>query len=137
MTVQNSEPPILLFDGECALCSGWVRFILSREKRPEIHFAAAQGATGQVLLRQLGLSLTDWESNFLVEEGVVHFKSDAALAVAGHLGGAWPLARGLKIVPRFIRDWVYNLVARNRYAWFGRIPYCAAPGLADPERFRT
>ena len=135
MTLPAHDTPILLFDGECALCSGWVRFVLKRERASVIRFAAAQGEAGQKLLGPLGLPHTDWDSHFLIEDGKIHFKSDAEIAVAAHLGGAWPYARVLRAVPRPVRDWIYDRIARNRYTWFGRIPYCAAPGGGDPSRF--
>ena len=128
-------PPILLFDGECVLCSGFVRFVIARERVPVFRFAAVQSVTGQAILRHFGLPLTDWESNVLVEDGIPSFKSGAFFGVLRHLRAPWPWLRGLRVLPLGLRDWLYDRIARNRYALFGRYDRCRLPPAALRARF--
>lgn len=131
--------PILLFDGDCVLCSGWVDFILRWEAAPDIVFVAAQSPAGQSLLTELGLPLADWESNFLMEtraeERVLHFKSDAAIAVLKRMRTPVSWLAWSRIAPKVLRNWIYDRVARNRYAWFGRRQSCRMPTPALQDRF--
>lgn len=131
--------PILLFDGNCVLCSRWVRFILNWERSPEIRFIAAQSEAGQVLLANLGMPLSDWDTNFLLEPGpdgeILHIKSDAALAMIRRMRAPVRWLSVLSVIPRPIRDWVYDRVARNRYAWFGRLDRCDVPPPEVRSRF--
>jgi predicted DCC family thiol-disulfide oxidoreductase YuxK len=126
---------VLLFDGACVLCSRSVRFVLAREKRPEIRFVAAQTPAGQAMLDHFGLPRTDWDSVVFVVGGKPRFKSDAFFAVIRHLRFPWPLMAGFRIVPRVLRDWVYDRIARNRYDWFGRRDACFVPGPDQAHRF--
>lgn len=126
---------VLLFDGECVLCSGTVRFILQRERDHAIRFVTAQSAAGQALLRHYGLRRDDWESVVFVEDDTPLFKSAAFFAVLRHLRFPWPLLRAAWIVPRPLRDWVYDRVARNRYDWFGRRDECFVPAPEQRGRF--
>lgn len=131
--------PILLFDGECILCSGWVDFILRWEAEPDIVFVTAQSPAGQKLLSELGLPLADWESNFLLEtrsdKRVLHFKSDAAIAVLKRMRSPVSWLAWSRFAPKALRNWVYDRVARNRYAWFGRRQTCRMPTPALQARF--
>lgn len=130
---------ILLFDSDCVLCSRWVRFILRWERAPEIRFVAAQSDAGQALLAELGMPLTDWDTNFLLETGpngrALHVRSDAALAVLARMRAPVRWLSVLRIVPRTMRDWIYDRVARNRYAWFGRRDSCLVPPPELRARF--
>ncbi|MEQ8831182.1 MAG: DCC1-like thiol-disulfide oxidoreductase family protein [Alphaproteobacteria bacterium] len=131
--------PILLFDGDCVLCSRWVRFILTWERSPEIRFVAAQSAAGQAFLSEHGLPLSDWTTNYFLEPGpagpVLHEKSGAALAVLRRMRAPVRWLAALEILPRPARDWFYDRVARNRYAWFGRLDRCALPPPEVRARF--
>ncbi len=132
--MENSHP-VLLFDGVCNLCNGAVQFIIRRDPRGKVHFAALQSEAGQQLLEQFPQAPRDVSTIILVEKGKLYTRSDAALRVARHLSGAWPALYGFIIVPRPIRNAVYNWVARNRYRWFGKKDQCMIPTPNLKARF--
>ena len=117
---------LVLFDGVCVLCSGWVQFTIARDRRAHFRFVPAQSVYGRVLLERFGIDPDDFETNAVVERGRVVFKSDAALTVLGELPG-WRWTRLLRAVPRALRDWLYDRIARNRYRLFGRRDACLMP----------
>ena len=131
----NSKEPILLFDGVCNLCNAAVQWVLKRDRSNVFRFAALQSETGRTLLQRAGLSADNFDTVVLVEDDRVFTRSDAALEVARRLGGWWPALAVFKLVPRFIRDGVYNWVARHRYRWFGRREACMLPRPEWKERF--
>ncbi len=120
--------PLMLYDGECALCTGSVNFVLEHDYNQEIQFASLQSAPGQALLEFFGLPIRDFES-FVIVEGNRCFTKSAAVARLGvHMGGPWKwLGRTSLIVPVFLRDGVYNFVFRNRIRWFGHADSCRVP----------
>ena len=124
----NSAKKIVLFDGVCNLCSGSVQFILKRDKKNQFLFGSLQGNYGQEMLRKYRLPANEFNSFMLIEEEKLYTKSSGALRMMKHLGGAWALLYVFIVVPKFIRDAVYNLVARNRYKWFGKKNECWLPG---------
>jgi len=126
--------PVVLFDGVCNLCSGSVQFIIKRDKKKVFRFASLQSAYGQALLKQLNLPANNFNSFVLFENGVVYTKSAGALKVFSRLQG-WKWSRLFFIIPPFIRDAVYNLIARYRYRWFGRKAACWVPAPDLKERF--
>lgn len=126
---------VVYFDGVCNLCTGVVQFILKRNSKNNITFASLQGKHGQALLRQLNLPTDSFDSFILVENEQVYHKSTAALKIAQKLDGAWKLAYGLIIVPTFIRDFVYDLIAQNRYSFFGKKNACWLPTPELEARF--
>jgi predicted DCC family thiol-disulfide oxidoreductase YuxK len=130
-----SDHPIILFDGVCTLCNGWVQFIIKRDSPALFRFATLQSQTGQRLLAQYGLSLRSMETMVLIDGGSAFTKSDAALRIARYLPGVWPLFDILCIVPRFLRNRAYDLVARNRYRWFGKHDVCMVPTGDMRHRF--
>jgi predicted DCC family thiol-disulfide oxidoreductase YuxK len=126
---------IVLFDGVCNLCSGSVQFILKRDKKNQFLFGSLQGNYGQEMLRKYQLPANEFNSFMLIEGEKLYTKSSGALRMLKHLGGAWALLYVLIIVPKFIRDAVYNLVARNRYRWFGKKNECWLPRPEWKARF--
>lgn len=119
--------PILLFDGKCNLCHGSVTFVLRHERVPALRFCALESAMGTQLLRQHGLA-TDYRGSLvLIEAGTAFLKSDAALRVASYLKWPWSWGRAGLVFPRAVRDWAYDVIARNRYRWFGRRDACVLP----------
>jgi len=126
---------IILFDGICNLCSSSVQFVIKRDKKNRFLFASLQGAAGQQYLHRFGLPADDFHSFLLVEGDSCYTHSTAALRVARSLGGAWSLLYAFIIVPRFIRDAVYNLIARNRYKWFGKKEACWVPTPELKKKF--
>ena len=133
------ERPVLLYDGVCGFCDSTVQFIIKRDRRGEMRFAPLQGEfAGQVLRRHPELNGVD--SLILVERAgtgaeVVSARSEAVVRIGEYLGGGWSAARLLRVVPRFLRDAVYDLFARFRYRLFGRMDACPIPSPAVRARF--
>lgn len=126
---------IIVFDGVCALCNGWVDFLLVRDRRQRYRFAAMQAPAGRRLLAGCGLDPDDPASFLLLDRGHAYTDSDAILRVLAGLGGAWRLALLARIVPGVARDRLYRYVARRRYRWFGRRDACRMPSPEDAQRF--
>jgi predicted DCC family thiol-disulfide oxidoreductase YuxK len=126
---------IVLFDGVCTLCTWSVQFILRRDPHGYFRFAALQSSIGQHLLREHGLSTERFSSIVLIEHGTVYTSSDAALRIARHLRGWWPCISVLLLVPRFLRDEIYQWVAAHRYRWFGQTESCVIASSATRNRF--
>lgn len=124
---RSPDQPILLFDGVCKLCLGSVLFVLRHERRPELRFCALESAPGARLLVQHGLAADSRGSLVLIEAGRAFLKSDAALRVASYLKWPWSWGRAGLVFPRSLRDWAYDVIARNRYRWFGRHDACLLP----------
>lgn len=125
----------IVFDGVCALCSGWVEFLLKRDRRGRYRFAAMQTPAGRELLRAHGLDPDDPLSFLLIERDVARTDSDAIVAVLAGLGGAWRAAEALRLLPRAVRDPAYRWLARNRYHWFGKKAACYLPTPEQSHRF--
>lgn len=121
------EHPIIFFDGVCNLCTGVVQFVIRHDPKRKFRFASLQSEVGQQLLQQYNLPTEEFGSFILFEKGKVYTKSTAALTVAKSLNGLLPVWYVNIILPKFIRDGVYNLVARNRYKWFGKKEECWIP----------
>jgi len=117
----------IIFDGVCNLCAWSVRFIVRRDPKERFRFAAWQSDAGRRLLEEHGLDPGNVETVVLIKDGVVSARSDAALEIARELRGPWKLLAVLRIVPRGLRDWVYSVVARHRYRWFGKQEACMVP----------
>ena len=131
--------PVLLYDGLCGFCDGTVQFILQHDRRGALRFATLQGDFARGVIERHP-ELAGVDSLVLVERGTsgeerIYVRSEGALQVATYLGGAWTLARGLRIVPRFLRDLVYDGFARVRYRVFGRYDACPIPSAEQRARF--
>ncbi len=126
--------PVILFDGECNFCDSSVQFIISRDPKGLFHYSSLQSDTGRELMRKYGVR-EDVDSMVLIENGKVYYKSAAALRICRHLKGAWKLLYSLIIVPRPIRNAVYDVIARNRYKWFGKKESCMLPPPSIRKRF--
>ena len=131
----SSRQAIILFDGHCNLCSGAVQFILKRDTKRYFRFASLQSPVGQQLLREYQLPAVAMDSFWLLEGQHGYDRSTAALRVVKKLRGLWPLLNFLLVIPKWIRDPVYNWVARNRYRWFGKREQCWVPGPQWSDRF--
>ena len=132
---ESSPHPILLFDGVCNLCDGSVQLIVERDRDSIFRFAPLQSSAGQALLEKHGLSKTDLDSMVLIVAEKCFRRSDAALEIASRLPEPWNSLRLFRIVPRFIRNAVYNLIARYRYRWFGEKDSCMVPTEDLRRRF--
>ncbi|MBP8149979.1 MAG: thiol-disulfide oxidoreductase DCC family protein [Limnohabitans sp.] len=118
---------ILVFDGQCLLCNGWVRFLLRHDQRGVFRFAAIQGRTGQALLQQAGLQVEGLQTLLLVDGTNSWQHTGAILRILHHLGWPWRAAWLGWLVPAVLRDALYRLVARHRYRIFGRTETCMVP----------
>ncbi len=127
---------LILFDGVCNLCNGSVIFILGRERKPTFHFASIQSEVGRELLAWCGLPPDYLQAVVFVDQGKVYLGSTAALKVGQQLRFPWSLLSHMGfIVPRSLRDWVYNQIAIHRYQWFGKRDVCMAPTETLKARF--
>jgi predicted DCC family thiol-disulfide oxidoreductase YuxK len=131
---------VIVFDGVCVLCNGWVRFLLRHDRRKRYRFAAMQGEAGRALLARHGLDPDDPVSFLLIEydRGAtprVSTDTTAIRRVLAGLGGFWRLAHLAALLPAFVRDPLYRLIARNRYRLFGRHDACMVPSEEDRARF--
>ena len=127
--------PVILFDGVCNLCNGSVQKIIAADPKKQFRFASLQSSFGQQVLKQFHLPSSELGSFILLENNQIFTKSTGALKVARRLSGAWPLFYAFIIVPQFIRDGVYNIIARNRYKWFGKKESCMVPQAALQDLF--
>ena len=127
--------PVIFFDGVCNLCNGAVQFTIERDLKNIFRFASLQSEYAKTALTPFNVSPEELDSFILLENGKVYKRSTAALRVAKKLNGLWPLLYGFIIVPRFIRDAVYNYVGKNRYKWFGKQESCWVPTPALKSKF--
>ncbi len=135
MTRGNTSP-VLFFDGECNLCNSLVQFVLKRDKKKQFLFAPLQSPYGKKAREQTGGTDNESTDSFILyNKGVYYIRSSASLHMFRLLGGLWALLYAGIIFPRFIRDAVYNFVARNRYKWFGRRDTCMIPTPDVMARF--
>ena len=126
---------IILFDGVCNLCAGWVHFVVKRDPQQKFKFASVQSPEGLALLAWCGLPTTQYDTMVYIENGNTYFRSTAFLYVVKHFGALWPLLRLGRIVPRVIRDWLYDRIALNRYRLFGQRELCFMPTPQLTSRF--
>ncbi|MGB6036230.1 MAG: thiol-disulfide oxidoreductase DCC family protein [Cryomorphaceae bacterium] len=117
---------LILFDGYCNLCNGAVQFVIKRDPKEHFRFSSLSWPPAQSLLEEYP-EFGEVDSILLFEGGELYQKSTAALKIAGRLGGLWPILKIFFILPRFLRDPVYDFIARNRYRWFGKKDTCMMP----------
>jgi predicted DCC family thiol-disulfide oxidoreductase YuxK len=125
--------PIVLFDDVCSLCNASVQFIISRDLRSVFRFASLQSETGKVLREKFGVPEVD--SLVLLENGRYYTKSSAALRICRRLAGVWKLFYIFWLVPKPLRDYIYDFVAKHRYEWFGKRDHCLMPTPDIRARF--
>ncbi|WP_226529149.1 thiol-disulfide oxidoreductase DCC family protein [Metabacillus niabensis] len=134
--MNNHNTSILLFDGVCHFCDRSVQFLIRHDHKGIIKFAALQSNKGQELLREHQLSTTDLNSLVFIHGQHSFTKSTAVREICRQLGGKWKLlAIMLKLTPRPLRDTMYDLVAKNRYKWFGQKEQCMIPSKEVRNRF--
>lgn len=131
----KSEFPVIFFDGFCNLCNSAVQFTIERDRKNIFRFSSLQSKYAQKKMADFNIQPKLGESMVLLEDGKLYERSTAALRVAKQLSGLWPLLYAFIIVPRFIRDGVYNYVAKNRYKWFGKKESCWVPTPELKEKF--
>ena len=129
------DKPIIIFDGKCVLCSRWARFVMRHDGDKRFRLLAAQTPLGTALYEHYRLDPVDYETNVLLEDGCSFLKSEGTIRMFERLGFPWSLMTAFRIVPRALRDKLYNVVARNRLNWFGRREICFVPEPSDADRF--
>jgi predicted DCC family thiol-disulfide oxidoreductase YuxK len=137
MSVQRNQrnEHVILFDGVCHLCKGAVKFIIKRDPAGRFRFASLQSEAGSRLLQAAGAHEESLDSVVLIENGSYYIRSAAALRIARGLRYPWPLLYALIVVPKGLRDAVYQFIARHRYRWFGKDETCLVPTRELRERF--
>jgi predicted DCC family thiol-disulfide oxidoreductase YuxK len=128
---------VLLFDGVCNLCSGTVQFVIAHDPNGYFQFASQQSEAGQALMREHGIAIPEGDplSLVLVEDGKVYQRSTGALRLCRKLSFPFKLGWVFIITPRFVRDFVYDVIAKHRYAWFGKNDVCMVPTPELRARF--
>lgn len=127
--------PIILYDGVCHLCNGVINHILPRDKNRLFKFSPLQSEMGQALLKKFNLPIDDYDSFVLVDGDTFYQRSGAAIKVMQGMGFPYSIGGVLWILPRPIRDMLYDWVAKNRYKWFGQYDSCLMPTPEIKERF--
>jgi len=127
--------PLIVFDDVCVLCSRFVQWVIRHDPHGRFRFTSAQGPLGQALYRDLDLDPLKLETILLVVDGMAYGKSAGLIQIATRLGGAWRAAAIFKLLPASLGDWVYDRIARNRYALFGRRDTCWVPSPDVSARF--
>lgn len=130
-----SEKKLILFDGVCNFCNFWVNFIIDRDEKDLFRFASLQSDFGQSILKNLNLSTKDFDTFVLIEGKKCFIKSTAALKVVKDISGWLKILYPFIILPEFIRDLVYNLIAKNRYKIFGKSEICRIPSEVEKQKF--
>ena len=128
---------IILFDGTCNFCSRWVHFIIRHDNEGKIHFAAMQSDAGKKILNEHNLShlVNSMDTFIFIDHGKIYSRSSAGLRIAKYLDGGWKFFSVFLIVPPFLRDAVYNFIAKNRYKWWGKRKECMVPNEDVKKRF--
>jgi len=127
--------PIYLFDGHCVLCSRAVQYVLRHEKSPDMRFVAITSVEGRKLAKANDIDPDDPESFLIIEGDNVLRSSDAIIALGRYVGGLHKVASIGKVLPRPIRDWLFGIMAKNRYKIFGRTESCYVPSPENRDRF--
>lgn len=127
--------PVILFDGVCNLCNGFVQFIIKRDAEGKFRFASLQSDYAKNQLSSTEINKTNLNTVVLIYQNKIYTKSTAALKIAKLLNNGWTLLYPLIFLPKFLRDGVYNLIAKNRYKWFGKQESCMLPSPDLKSRF--
>ncbi len=126
---------VVLFDGVCKLCNGWARFLIRHDRQRRVRLAAVQSPEGQALLAWAGLPLDQFDTLAVIRDRHYWVRSDAVLEIIAQLPRAWRPLLLLRGIPRVLRDWAYDRIARNRYRLFGKYDTCLLPNPDHEQRF--
>ncbi|WP_299982440.1 thiol-disulfide oxidoreductase DCC family protein [uncultured Ruegeria sp.] len=135
--IPDIETDLIVFDGECVLCSGFFQFMLRHDRGQRFSFATAQSPLGQLLYSRLNLPTDEYETNLVIIDGKVHQRLDAFAAAMRVLPGAWPVLSLCRFLPELVKNPLYRAIAGNRYALFGRYKTCLVPDPALRSRFAS
>ncbi|AUO22387.1 MULTISPECIES: thiol-disulfide oxidoreductase DCC family protein [unclassified Pseudomonas] len=124
---------VVLFDGVCKLCNGWARFLIRHDHDRHVRLAAVQSPEGQALLAWAGLPLDQFDTLAVIRDRHYWERSEAVFEIIAQLPARWRPLLVLRAIPRFLRDWAYDRIARNRYRLFGKYDTCLLP---DPDHAR-
>lgn len=131
----NARKQIIFFDGICNLCNGFVQFIIKRDPRARFQFASLQSKAGEKAMKESALPAASLSTVVYLKDDHYYFKSSAALHILKDLGRGWNLFYGFILIPKPLRDGVYNILARNRYRLFGKRAECMIPTPELRDRF--
>src|SRR5580704_3347897 len=118
---------VILFDGVCNMCNGFVKFVIKRDKKNIFKFASLQSKYGKGFLEQHHFNTVQYDTVILLDGKSIYTRSDASLRILNALGGFWKVLAAFRIIPGFIRNPIYDLLARNRYKLFGKKDTCMVP----------
>jgi predicted DCC family thiol-disulfide oxidoreductase YuxK len=135
MEMPESPRSVILFDGVCNFCNASINFLMDRDPEGRFVFGALQSEEGRAMLRDLDLADDYIDSIVLIEDGKAWTASDAVLQISCHMSGLWPVLRWARILPKSLRDAVYNWIATHRYTWFGKRESCRVPTPEERSRF--
>lgn len=135
MSDSNTNFSIILFDGVCNFCNSSVNKIIRHDKKNRFKFAALQSEIGKKLLKKYPIDSSKIDSIILIENNTAFIKSTAILKISKHMSGLYPLAYGFMIIPAFIRNIVYDFIAKNRYKWWGKKDNCMIPTQEVKSKF--
>ena len=131
----NPDHPLVLFDGVCNFCNYWVNFAIKRDKKARLRFTPIQGETAKKILPEFNIHPDSLSSVILIDNGKAYTQSSASIRICKYLDGGWKLFYALMIFPKFLRDFVYNIIAGNRYKWYGKKEECMVPHDDIRKRF--
>lgn len=126
---------IILFDTVCVICNGWAKFLIKYDKKIQFKLVSAQSELGTALLKHYQMSTEHYTTMVVIKDGKLYTESTALLKVMQHLGFPFSLMNAGYFIPRFIRDFLYRLVALNRYKLFGKTDSCLIPSLENKRHF--
>ena len=133
--MKKTDQPIIIFDGVCNLCEYSVQFIVKHDRQARFKFVSAQSEKGNDLQRLNGVDTLQDGTVILLKNGQVYVKSDAAVEIAKDLDGLWRFLHVFKFIPKPVRDFIYSIISKNRYRWFGNKNECLLPDNNIKERF--
>ena len=129
------DNPVVIFDGVCNFCNASVNLILDKDSTGTIRFTANQDEAGKQILSHFNIKVEEANTVFFLENGFIYDRSTAALRISRLMKFPWFLFYGFIIFPSFLRDPVYNFIAKNRYKWFGKQEACRIPTKEEKSRF--
>jgi len=132
-----NQNPVIIFDGICNLCCGWIQYLIRVDKTMKFRFVSIQSERGQKMLNQIHENVIMTESIIYLKENKSFRESSAVLEILTDIGGVWKLIAVLKLIPKPIRNKLYQLIAKKRYHYFGKRATCLLPSPENKKRFLT